>query len=256
MAGSKIAMPANGSTDWGDFVTITQHSYRHYQFVSLSNSSGGTTAPPAIEAGSYAVVNGTMYSLTPSTGGNETISTTGLSTGFTEGELWIKSIPTTGTSITSEFTTVEPTWSASKGGYYSTGNDKYLGGVYKTTDNYLKSWVYESGKKIQNGGSTSRPNLLDKYNIGAWNMDADATLTLETICSFDNIIDFHAYIMGDGGVYKYPIDTTGSGSITMYIGSGSIGRILMTRTTGLFFDSTNFNDTSINRGWVSVRYRG
>jgi len=254
MAGSKITMPANASTDWSDFVTISQHSYRHMQFVSLTNTT--STGAPAIEAGSYAVVNGTMYCLTPSTGGNETISTTGLSTGFASGELWIKVIPdSTGTSITAEFTTTPPVWSAAKGGYYSTGNDRYIGGVYKSTDRYLEKWVYEEGKKID-GGET-RPILTSRDNIGYWNMDGVAFKDITLKCPCSRVVGHHGNIytnIGPAGNF-YILPHTDLIIIFRLSFAGEYV-LRLSRVAGGVFDTTSYNSTSVNRGVFDYAYRG
>lgn len=256
MAGTKVAMPANGSTDWSDFVIITQHSYRHMSFVSFTNTT--STGAPAIEAGSYAVVNGTMYSLTPSTGGNETISTTGLSTGFTSGELWVKAVPSTGTSITAEYTTTAPTWSAAKGGYYSTGNDKYLGGVYKSTGAYGEKWSYKEGIKFY--GGRSRPILEKDIEIGTWNMDTvNGVNVAHGLVDYKRIRGIHAIIRNDDGTILNPLyayrDTSSGlcGGVLLYNSTN----ILLQRQNGTtIFDNADHNSTTISRGDIILLHKG
>jgi hypothetical protein len=263
MAGSKVAMPANASTDWSDFVTITQHSYRSFQFVGLSGHF--TTGVPAIEEGSYAVVNGTMYNLTPSTGGSETISTTGLSTGFTEGELWIKAVPSTGTSITCEFTTDDPVWRTNYGGFYGTSGGttthRYLGGVYKSTGRYAEAWLYGPTDRRE------RPILKVSKEIGIWDMNTDAQKTValggairERVTGIIGTISIDTDI--GTGDYSYTISQDeDDGDIRFFNSTDNDGamrgsNIYIYRPAAGRFDSTQFSSTVSNRGWVTIFYKG
>lgn len=256
MAGTKITLEANGATSWSDFVTITGHARRHFQFVSFTNTT--STGAPAVEEGSYAVVNGTMYCLTPSTGGNETISTTGLSTGFTDGELWVKVVPTTGTAITAEYTTDAPTWSASKGGYYSTGNDRYLGGVYKSTGEYGEKWVYEEGKKLS-GGET-RPRLTKKLNIGSLDITATKLKNVSHGITRWKTIQASAVIYDDLDSQVFKIERYDNAADPNLVSAGISAidntNVAIEFRTGGRFDDAAFNDTSIDRGTIYCGYEG
>lgn len=254
MAGTKTGLPANGSTDWSKFVDMAQQSWRHMSFVSFTNTT--STGAPAIEAGSYTVVNGSMYSLTPSTGGAETISTTGLSTGFAAGDLWIKAVPTTGDSITSEYTTSPPVWSTPKGGYYS-GNDKYLGGVSKKTNPYGEKWSFPEGVKFQNG--ETRPMLKKIFTIPPLNMKTTTLVSIAhdtpSLDKFFPIFNVSGYMKSDNlapyQLQKFPFV---AGNVLFVVNSSAI--TVQSSTESHFFNSTWFSSTGDDRGVLILEYRG
>ena len=102
------------------------------------------------------------------------------------------------------------------------------------------------------------------FQIGTWNMDSSPTrfVTIAGIAD-TKIVELSAFIISDtgSGVYSKPIDYVDilSGSPTLSgIPSGSIrtsgGVVVIDRVTGGVFDSTDYNSTSQNRGYVVVKY--
>jgi len=106
--------------------------------------------------------------------------------------------------------------------------------------------------------------ITRSFQIGTWNMDSSPTKFVP-IAGIDDtkIVELSAFIISDtgSGVYNKPIDYIDilSGSPTLSgIPSGSIktsgGVVAIDRVTGGVFDSTDYNSTSQNRGYVVVKY--
>jgi len=96
--------------------------------------------------------------------------------------------------------------------------------------------------------------------IGAWNMDATATLFLAhgldlggAGTTVANIRGVRCVIINDAESSAFEIDywngTIVGGTVAV---SGTF--VLLTRTIAGFFDSADFNDTGINRGYVIIEY--
>lgn len=256
MAGALLPMPNNGDADWSGFVTIMQTQMRDWQFVSLTNTT--STGIPAIEAGSYTNINGSIYNLTPSTGGNETIlNSTGISAGK---DVYIKAVPA-GSAVTCSFTTVIPTWSASKAGYYS-GNDKYIGGCYKSTSNaYLTKFIYSN--KLPDG--ETRPIVTKIIEIGAWKMATNASkyVNIPGYISWKKIRNVNVMIQNNQPSTSLnrltPLNFDNNGSWHTYgldIASTNDNSFGLTRTAGGIFNSTSsYNSTTYNRGYIIIEYK-
>jgi len=122
------------------------------------------------------------------------------------------------------------------------GQIAYVGGALG-----VKSGIIENGRTF----------LRKIVNIGDWNMDADITKTLALGISSGAVIrGCNVFIVHDNGVNWYPIqynnnpDNTPCGSFRF----DNFGNIVINRSAGNFFDSTSFDSTSYNRGWVTIEY--
>lgn len=133
MAGSTLTYPLNGAANWEAFPDIVQKIQAGFMRVSLTNF--GNNSEPQVEAGSLLDVNGTVcvFSATESITG-----WSGISAGS---EVYIYVVESTGT-VTVEFSTTAPTYSAAKRGYYN-GNNRCIGGLYKVSaTKYAHKWMY------------------------------------------------------------------------------------------------------------------
>jgi hypothetical protein len=242
MSGALISAPTNGDTNWSNFVSIVQKTYRQFNFVSLTNTT--STGLPAIEAGSYASINGAMYSLTPATGGNEAITgATGISGGS---ELYIKAT-VAGSSVSCSFTTTPPTWSQAKGGYFD-GDDKYIGGCYKSTGGrYQTKFVY--GDKLPE--DQTRPVVDIIFPIGTLNMMSTGKPFDLTNYEYTRIIDVDALINDDALIARQSISyhSTGKYGGSLTISAGAI-TLKAHASTNCYYYSASYNSTSVNRGDV------
>ena len=107
------------------------------------------------------------------------------------------------------------------------------------------------------GGTT--PLKMKVLDIGDWNMDTTLFAYIyHGIGDYSKIRQVSVLIKDDGDTYSYPLDYPFSGSLQHGQGGGIANiddsRILLTRLTGEFFDSINFDSTSYNRGWVTIWY--
>lgn len=109
---------------------------------------------------------------------------------------------------------------------------------------------------------------IKKIDIGIWNMDADDSKSLTTsdglLPKYFDAISIEAWIFEDqttpDPAYQQPInlqhyasfDLTPQGYVTR--GTSALGQIALYRKTGGVFDDTDFNSTSINRGYVVFTY--
>jgi len=260
MAGSLIEMPVNGASDWSNFVTITQQSYKAMIFVSLTEWD--TTTAPQLEGGSRVVIDGAMYQFTS----DETI--TGLAGIANSTEFYIKVVPA-GASCTVVATTDAPTWSADKGGWYD-GSHRYIGGMYKNeSGNYVNKWLYQTNR--QNHVKTSQQISKKIVNIGIWDMENTSAIvrTSDDIgVSIKRIRDLSIKINNDhadDSTYGYFSDLTlhkvtedrPAGEFYIYIGSttpSTLDYIQMNRRLGGHFWSAAYDSTGINRGNMNITY--
>ena len=105
MAGSLIPMPANGASDWSNFVIQVVRQRRGYMGICLSNIGNGNE--PKIQSGSQLEVNGALYKF------DAEEALTGWGGIGNNNDVYMKVIPA-GASITAIFTTTPPTWSDAK----------------------------------------------------------------------------------------------------------------------------------------------
>jgi len=93
-------------------------------------------------------------------------------------------------------------------------------------------------------------------DIGDWNMDITGSVTIaHDLADIDNIRSVSVIIRHDNGTLIYDIgqatiSTSPAGAIQA-IGAGGV---TVSRQAGGFFDTTNFDATSFNRGWLTIQY--
>jgi len=140
MAGTVLSYPLNGAANWQDFPSIVQKMQAGFNRITLTNFENDDE--PKIAAGSTVDVNGQVAVFLA----DESISGwAGISVGS---EAYIK-ITISGSSAMAVFTTMAPTYSASKRGYYD-GNDRFVGGVHKAAaGSYVCKWLYQDGAEIK-----------------------------------------------------------------------------------------------------------
>jgi hypothetical protein len=106
------------------------------------------------------------------------------------------------------------------------------------------------------GSSKVRTKVL---NIGDWNMDANTFTTItHGVTNYQNILSVSVVIRPDSGGPATAHLLNAAESATVVV-SGGVGEIEATtfriwRLTGGIFDSTNYDATSYNRGFVTITY--
>jgi hypothetical protein len=100
------------------------------------------------------------------------------------------------------------------------------------------------------GGS----NLLCKVvNIGDWNMDATASVSIAHGVTYSKIRLIQAFVRNDADSAAYPIyhgDGTTNDGFMRYDSTN----VVLNVVTGNLFDSVSFDSTSYNRGWITIWY--
>jgi hypothetical protein len=114
---------------------------------------------------------------------------------------------------------------------------------------------YGDSVKLDSLGDQNIKLHTEVIDIGDWNMDSNASVTVAHGLTHDNIRTVNALIRvdSDAGFLAYPIDVLSSGAVA---GSWALFEttVQLNRITGEWFDSTNFNETSYNRGWIVIQY--
>lgn len=120
----------------------------------------------------------------------------------------------------------------------------------------MSNTIQRSITDIESAMALANPDSLitTLVQIGDWDMDANSTksVSLGSITS-DKVRSITGMIRNDADNAFYPlpyIDATPD--IQAWIGGSGSGSVTLLRLTGGFFDSTNFNQTSFNRGHLVV----
>ena len=145
-------------------------------------------------------------------------------------------------------------------GSYSFSNDS--GGI--STCNYISSTVSSGNTTFE---WTSCTNVdYDSTNcdqrvvgektiidIGDWDMDANASTTVAHGLTLAKIRSVTGMIRDDAGTTQYGITPSpGASTSTIYVSSIDGTNVNITR--GSTYDTTDFNATSYNRGWLVIEY--
>ncbi len=258
----------------------TQLEKQRIGLLQLTLTNFANTSEPAIAAGSVVEFGGSLYVFS----GDEAI--TGWSGVSNDTDAYIKLVP--GVSlVTAEFVEAAPTWSDSKQGWYN-GNDRYVAGLHRgvSAAEYEDKWVYQRSQDktddhrffgtgivefdsgiagdltggIEETGSNSEVLKVKVFELGDWNMVSTAIIEVthglgsgfaQKVRSVDVIIRHNT----NGQTYSLLHQ---AGTPDDIIG-GAIGVIDDTtidvwRTTTGFFDTSSFDSTSFNRGWLTVWY--
>lgn len=106
---------------------------------------------------------------------------------------------------------------------------------------------------VLNDGNTDAQTLIKAkvYQIGDWNMDANASVNVAHGLGAANIVAAFAMVRNDAiSGFGAGENLMNSGKIT-YDGTN----IVLSRTAAGDFDTTAYDSTSFNRGWVLVIYQ-
>jgi hypothetical protein len=91
--------------------------------------------------------------------------------------------------------------------------------------------------------------------IGDWDMDTDSSVSVSHGLTLDKIRAVYGTVRDDNNQYRLPFSfaVIGSGlsQISCYVLNTSV---ILQRSTSGWFDSTSYNSTSYNRGWIIIDY--
>ncbi len=168
------------------------------------------------------------------------------------------------------YTETAPTWSDALQGWYN-GTDRYFFSMFKDSGGTLyqkKGFLLgQSKEKVKtftveeslNAGSINTDNMDLKtkvIEIGAWNMDSVSSVSVAVGVEQGQVRNISAVIRNDPDTsLAFLAGCNENGTLTGQVQMIS-GNALLTRRTGGLFDSTAYNDTLINRGWINITYEG
>lgn len=163
----------------------------------------------------------------------------------------------------------DPTWTdwhyVKATTYESGGNKTYVDGTPRQT------WQKNRAKpvsvvSIPGGGLDCvvgqrwfKNNIVHRkiVDIGVWDMDTDITATvLHGLADYKKIRSIQVIIREDSDVLRFPLNRahTGTGAVSGGVENISTVNIILHRIPSGFFDSANFNDVVMNRGYVIIDY--
>ncbi|MFA5154436.1 MAG: hypothetical protein WC554_17965, partial [Clostridia bacterium] len=134
------------------------------------------------------------------------------------------------------------------GGVYTSGNQTIAG--VKTFSSTIVGSI-DSIKETGTGAGTVRKKILD---IGDWNMDSTPAADVAHGLTASKIRSVSILIRPDVGDTLLPIEYTGGADTPSGFYQIQGINIFMARVTGGSFDSTDFDSTSFNRGWITIEY--
>jgi hypothetical protein len=92
-------------------------------------------------------------------------------------------------------------------------------------------------------------------NIGDWDMDASSSVNVNHGLTLANIRTLNVMVRNDAGTVFYPTETrTPAEGDSVYVALINATFVQLERQPGSDFDSTLFDSTSYNRGWVTIQY--
>lgn len=102
---------------------------------------------------------------------------------------------------------------------------------------------------VQNGTNGIDANQVI-VDIGAWNMDTTATVSVAHGQTFSNIRGVQVLIADDDGTFRYNLEVA-QGAIQGYFEVGNTN-IDLTRVAAGIFDDPSYSGTGATRGWIII----
>jgi len=121
--------------------------------------------------------------------------------------------------------------------------------IVKTWNNTVATTIYVN--KFQDMTTAGNVCLLAVVDIGDWNMDTFDNLAVAHDLIATKIRHVTAIIRNDAATAYYPLPYK---STDAYISNYDATSVNFLRAGAGTFDSTDFNSTSFNRGWIYIWY--
>lgn len=106
---------------------------------------------------------------------------------------------------------------------------------------------------VDNKLATTSVAIID---IGDWNMDTTTNVNVVTGITVTDVRSMNVTIRSDTGNEVLSLNTGSAvtGTPQGWLFQNSLGTLTLYRLPGGLFDSTDFDSTSYNRGWVTIIY--
>lgn len=130
--------------------------------------------------------------------------------------------------------------------------ESYLNLSSSTTATANGSYTFSNLLKF--GDANSNVVAYKVIDIGDWNMDTTTSVNVAHGLTLANIRSVDVVIRNDTDSAYYQLNRTPSGNNDGTIDSIDSTNVGLARDTGGIFDSTSFDSTSYNRGWITIIY--
>ena len=229
-------------------------------FQAISLTEFATSAQSLIAAGSKIEIGGAYFTFS----GNETPNASSWTAIGTGNVAYIGLTPTGSAGsqvLTAAYSDTAPVWSTSKQGWYASAASiaRYIGGVYKAgATSYEDVFIIPSAQEVIPDSTIMRK----RFQIGSWDMDATAS-TIISVGSINppSVRNLFGVVFDDNTLASYPIPcgpVAGTAATAMmqiwFTNVNASQNVIIYRLNGGLFDSATFNDSAINRGWITVEY--
>jgi hypothetical protein len=145
---------------------------------------------------------------------------------------------------------------------YNTPGAIHADGAIDSDTTILADGVITAGGGVVAG--TGNDTLLKKIvNIGDWNMDATVSVSIDHGLTSAKIVSAAASVRNDAGDTYYSIPVMDGNTLSLGFGTIPSSYIpkawdathfFLTRLTGGMFDSSDFDATTYNRGFIIIEY--
>jgi hypothetical protein len=129
--------------------------------------------------------------------------------------------------------------------------------IAPTKIDYSSAWVSAGAASLDGGLDTGDDNTLKfkVVEIGDWNMDSTASVSVaHGVSSEQNIRGVQVFVRHDTSSVIYPLTRASGASSVSGISSVNATNVNLDRFASGAFDSTDFDSTSFNRGWIYIWY--
>ena len=191
--------------------------------------------------------------------------------GTNNGPKEVTLIPT-GETSTRPFQVVSGTTNSVKPTFGTNTNDStnaaILGGSGNDTNGFNNLFILGNSITASKSNATYVDALMNEDNgtvlrtkiitIGDWNMDTTTSVNVAhglSATEWKTIRVVQAIVRNDADTAYTPVDyATGAGVANGAVAQIDATNIILTRVTGGNYDSTAFDSTGYNRGWVTLEY--
>ena len=259
-------VPNPVSGDWSKAVELIEHAYKN---INNPLQVDGSNVPE----GAVFQVGAHVYHADSATAITDTASD------------YVK-LEVSGTTLVPSFVVdlTGVTWNSLYGGYYDTSGNLYVfdevkailagdlvGGSskfaelwnnnfdqrLKTTDDVTFNSVIATGG-VDAGGSgiVLKTKVIE---IGDWDMDSDSSKSILHGLDLTKIRSVNGIIRNDADTLYFTVSTEPSfasdiTNVPVLLQVTNSTEIIITRRTDYMFDTTSYDSTSYNRGWITILY--
>lgn len=124
----------------------------------------------------------------------------------------------------------------------------------------LRQFAEDAADSFQTTTATVGPLNFEIFEIGDWDMTSTFTFPYDLgAIDYTKIRTIDVIIRNDGDTASFPLDTTDSswvigGRFNVSGGATYTNQLNLSSNSAGLFNSTNYDATSYNRGWITIGY--